>query len=77
MGNPTLNCAGLICCTPGSKNAIVATAQALKDQGCDPDVADKAAPYIQQAFDLAKKGTLQPFKDWVAEEARGEAYTGD
>lgn len=76
MGDPTLNCAALICCPPASKRAELATAQVLKDAGCDPEVADKCAPYVQASFDLAKKGTLQPFKDWVAEEARGADYPG-
>lgn len=76
MGNPTFNCAALICCPPGSQSAEEATAQILKDAGCEPKAADEAAPYVQKCFDLAKKGTLQPFKDWVAEEARGSDYQG-
>lgn len=76
MGDPILNCAGLICCPPGSERAVAATARMLKDAGCDPKAADEAAPYVQKCFDLAKKGTLQPLKDWVAEEARGADYSG-
>lgn len=74
MSNGEFNCAALICCPPESKAANAATAKILKDAGCDPDAADKSAPYVQKCFDLAKKGTLQPFKDWVAKEARGNDF---
>lgn len=76
MGDPTLNCAALICCPPTSRKAVQATAELLIENGCDPDVAHQAAPHVQACFDLAKKGTLQGFKDWVAAEARGETYDG-
>lgn len=76
MGDPIYNCAALICCPPFSKSAEKATAEALVANGCDPDVAAKAAPHVQACFDLAKKGTLQPLKDWIADEARGAAYQG-
>jgi len=74
MGDPIFNCAALICCPPESRAAIEATAKMLVAAGCDQKAAEEAAPYVQKCFDLAKKGTLQPFKDWVAEEARGADY---
>lgn len=74
MGDPIYNCAALICCPPFSARAEKATAEILTQAGCDPDVATKAAPYVQKCFDLAKKGTLQPLKDWIADEARGADY---
>jgi hypothetical protein len=74
MGDPIYNCAALICCPPESARAEAATAQILIDAGCEKKAAEEAAPYIQKCFDLAKKGTLQPLKDWVADEARGQAY---
>lgn len=74
MANGEWNCAALICCPPASRAAIAATAKILKAAGCDPDAADKCAPYIQSEFDLAKKGTLQPLKDWVAQEARANDF---
>lgn len=74
MGNPLYNCAALICCPPESRAAIEATAKILIEHGCPEKVAYEAAPYVQEAFDVAKKGTLQPLKDWIVEEARGPAY---
>lgn len=69
------NCACLICCSPEegivSDKAHSATAVLLmKYGGLDEETARKAAPAIHKTFDLAPKGSLQPFMAVVAALAR-------
>lgn len=68
------NCAALICCDP--LKALEAITELLVKHGCSEEAAKAAAPAVQAAFDLAPKGTLQPFMNVIADLARGKAYEG-
>jgi hypothetical protein len=53
------------------EKALKATAALLmKYGGLDEETARKAAPAVHATFDLAPKGTLQPFTNAVATLAR-------
>lgn len=75
--DPIYNCVLGICCPPGSPEQMDALIKFLVGNGVDADAADTAAKVILAHFDLAPKDTLQPFKDAVAELARGQNYTAD
>ena len=76
MGDPVLNCVLAVCCPPLSASQQDALARLLVQDGLDPTSAAHAAKAILQRFDLAPAGTLQAFKDAIAEEARGADYAG-
>ncbi len=64
--DPLYNCAMLICCPPEaltvSDKSLKATADLLvKYGGLSEALAKEAAPAIHKTFDLAPKGSLQPF----------------
>lgn len=72
MGDPVLNCILAVCCPPLSTKQHEALARLLTVEGvADPE---HCAKVVLANFDLAPQGTLQAFKDAIAEEARGEDY---
>jgi hypothetical protein len=77
MGDPSdpiINCALRVCCEEAG--AIRATAKWLTEYGIEATVAHECASLLHEHFDLAEKGTLQPFKDSIARLARGADYKG-
>lgn len=75
MSNGAANCYLAVCCPPDSdaqRQALRSTYH--KESGRSSVVrragADDALDWILQNFDLAPKGTLQPFKDAIAKLAR-------
>ena len=80
--DPLYNCACLICCPPEAEamsektsavpdKALKATAVLLmKYGGLSEEAAREAAPAVHKTFDLAPKGTLQPFMSAIAQLAR-------
>jgi hypothetical protein len=60
-----------------SDKALKATAALLmKYGGLSEEAALEAAPAIHKTFDLAPKGTLQPFTQAISGLARGADYKG-
>ena len=67
--NGRANCLLQVCCdAPKAKKALAD--QIEEDLGCDKKESHKHATWILENFDLAPKGTLQPFKDAIATLAR-------
>lgn len=69
MDDPVLNCVLEICCGP--LKAEAALGRAIEKYCGDNPTSGKVAEFICHNFDLAEKGTLQPFKESVARLARG------
>lgn len=63
-----MNCILEVCCD--LVRAKTALAAALAADGLDPQSAAKAAAYVLDHFDLARRGTLAAFKADVARLAR-------
>lgn len=57
-----------VCCPPEA--ALAALVSEFEKQGAVPEYAQKCAQYVFESFDLAPKGSLQSFKDYVAQHAR-------
>lgn len=69
--NGRANCLLSVCCRANSAEARKAMADQIEeDLGCDKHESHKHADWIIDNFDLAPKGTLQPFKDAIATLAR-------
>ena len=72
MSNGTdtqMNCAASVCCDDGQGD-LAKRIHALKkmlhhDLGQGPYGEDQVAEWIETTFDLAGKGTLYAFKQWV------------
>lgn len=78
MGDPSdpiLNCALRICCE--APRAAQALTKFMVSYGVDALAAETCAKVMLDHFDLAEKGTLQPFKDSIARLARGANYTDE
>lgn len=78
MGDPSdpiKNCALQICCEEA--RAERALTKWMTTYGIDAKAAESCAALMVKHFDLAEKGTLQPFKDSIARLARGADYRGD
>ena len=69
-----LNCLLSICCPPERRVEVLA--KWLVTQGVDAHAAESCARCMDQTFDLAPKGTLQPLIQVVARLARGQTFTG-
>lgn len=69
-----INCLLSICCPP-ERQAEVMT-KFLITHGVDANAAESCAKVVCDSFDLAPKGTLQPFIQEVARLARGADYKG-
>ena len=67
-----INCLLSICCPPERQMAVMATF--LRERGVDEPAAEASAKAICECFDLAPKGTLQPFIQEIARLARGANY---
>ena len=66
-------CAAGICCPPNSEQRIAALAKVIADNVSHDQTIPtwlNAARCVLEHFDLAPKGTLQPFIDAVATMAR-------
>ena len=74
--DPILNCVLAVCCPPNSPEQMEALAKFLTKTGVDALAAESAAKAILAHFDLAPHGSLQVFKDSIAELARGQNYKG-
>lgn len=74
--NGEVNCILGVCCPPGGEGQRAAlTREMNKSLGSNGDCR-KYADWMIDNFDLAPKGSLQPFKDEVARLAR-EGHTKD
>ena len=69
-----INCLLSICCPPARYAEVMA--KFLTEHGVDALAAESCAKVIDQHFDLAPKGTLQPFIQAIAKLARGTDYKG-
>ena len=67
-----INCLLSICCPPERQTAVMATF--LRERGVDGHAAEATAKVICECFDVAPKGTLQPFIQEIARLARGVNY---
>jgi hypothetical protein len=72
MSNGTdqqMNCAAQICCddeqTDFSKRVKALSKMIHHDLGDGPFTTEQMATWIENTFDLAGKGTLYAFKQWV------------
>jgi len=68
-----------VCCGGhGDRNAKAALSNKLQaDAGLPKAMADKAANWIQDTFDLAPVGSLKAYRDAVASMAREYPYNPD
>lgn len=75
MSNGAQNCAAEICCRPGSPQQREALIKEIAHDRPDWSAQQCAdtADYLNEHWDLAKKGTLRPLKEWIAELARDVA----
>jgi hypothetical protein len=76
MMDPILNCILAVCCPPASQEQRDALAKFLTREGVDAAAAETCAKVLLHYFDLAPAGSLQTFKDAIAELARGQNYQG-
>lgn len=71
MSNGVHNCLFAVCCPPKSARQKAALAKAMMESmGGTIDNYQKIADWMIENFDLAPSGTLQPFKDAIAQLAR-------
>lgn len=78
MGDPVMNCVLAVCCPPQSENQQHALAGLLERDGVvGPESSANVAKWLLSKFDLAPQGTLQPFKDAIAQLARGADYKAE
>lgn len=71
MANGAEVCCALgICCPPLSAGQKKALKKKLEDDGFDSAASERAAEWILNNFDLAPKGSLQSFKDTIADLVR-------
>ena len=69
-----INCLLSICCPPARQEEVMATF--LQSRGVNKHAAEASAKVLCECFDLAPKGTLQPFIQEIARLARGADYKG-
>lgn len=73
--NGHINCLLAVCCPPDSEGQLHALAEEIA-AGIEWEKApnpEAVAAWVLKNFDLAPKGTLQPFKDAIRDLAR-EGY---
>lgn len=73
--DPIWNCILQVCCNEEAAQKAL-TSLLEKDGVVGPESSGNVAKWILANVDLAPKGTLQPFKDAIAQLARGADYKG-
>ena len=67
--NGQANCILEVCCRTAQAQKTFADLL-VRDTGVSQEYADKCAVWVYERFDLAARGTLQPFKQSIAKLAR-------